>query len=102
MTAAILVFLWFALLSAGFVSVGWLLALRLAPEAKRPQMVRWLIAWGIRGLLAPLVVWALMNLGIAWYLQPFMPQIQAAQNRGLAWAPEFISVLAMGLFLLSS
>jgi hypothetical protein len=34
----------------------------------------------------------LINIGLAWNLQPFMPEVQAARNRGGNWAPEYLRV----------
>jgi len=42
-----------------------------------------------------------MNVGLSWKLQPFMPQVQAAQNSGMGWIPS-TSCLATGLFVISS
>lgn len=87
---------------AGMVAAAWILTLRLTPERKRGKISRWLLSWSLKGLLVPMVVWALMNVGLSWNLQPFMPEVQAAQNTGAGWAPEFLHVLANGLFILSS
>jgi len=89
-------------LSAVFVAAGCFLTYRFTPEANQPQIIAWLRTWGLRGLLVPAAIWALMNLGLSWNLQPFMPQVQAAQVRGGPWFPEFISVLTTGVFVLSS
>ncbi len=43
-----------------------------------------------------------MNLGISWNLQPFMPEIQFAQNKGGKWFPVYRQFLAGGLFIISS
>jgi len=89
-------------LSAGMIAAAWLLSLRLTPERKRSKLVRWLTSWSLKGLAVPLVIWGLMNVGLSWNLQPFMPQVQAAQNSGAGWAPEFVRVLANGCFILCS
>ena len=102
MLEAIAVFFSLGCLSAVFVAAGCVLTFRFAPERNQRQLIRWLVAWGSRGLLVPAAIWALMNLGISWNLQPFMPEVQAAQVRGGGWFPEFIIALAMGLFVLSS
>lgn len=102
MIEAIAIFLSLGCLSAAFVAVGCVLTFRFAPEPNRPQLLSWLAAWAIRGLLIPSLIWALMNLGVSWNLQPFMPQVQAAQVHGGVWFPEFLSVLGIGLFVLSS
>jgi hypothetical protein len=84
------------------VGAGWILTVRLAPEAQQPQKLRWLIYWSLKGLLVPLAVWAIMNLGLTWYLQPFMPQIQAAQVSGKGWSATYFRVLWAGWFIISS
>jgi hypothetical protein len=93
---------WLYLLAAAFIAMGWVMTFRMTPESKRPQILRWLYAWSAKGLLLPLVIWALMNFGISLTLQPFMPDIQAAQNNGRPWFPEWLRVTAMGLFVISS
>src|SRR5215472_4055512 len=85
-------------LCAGMVATAWVLTLRLTPERKRKRISRWLLSWSLKGLLAPFAIWALMNLGISWNLQAFMPEVQIAQNSGGGWAAEFLHVLANGLF----
>ncbi|HZR18370.1 MAG TPA: hypothetical protein VFE51_13840 [Verrucomicrobiae bacterium] len=102
MRQAIGVFISLFFLSAALVAVTWLLTLRLAPEAKQGRFNRWLLGWTIKGLLLPALLWAILNIGISIYLQPFMPQVQAARNRGGAWAPEYLFVNAEGLVLMSS
>ncbi|HWW03405.1 MAG TPA: hypothetical protein VNZ64_27125 [Candidatus Acidoferrum sp.] len=102
MVPATTTFILFFGLCAGMVAAAWVLTLRLTPERKRGRIARWLLSWSLKGLVAPLTIWALMNVGISWNLQPFMPEVQVAQNSGVGWAPEFLHVLANGLFILSS
>src|SRR5437773_2089148 len=102
MKAASAIFVALLFLSIVFVAVGWALAWRLTSEQKRPQLLRWLSGWCIKGLLIPLSLWTVMNLGISWRLQPFMPEIQFAQNNGGEWVPEFFRALAAGLFIVRS
>ena len=75
---------------------------RLSPEAKRARLRRWLLNWSLRGMLLPMTLWALMNIGLAWNLPAFMPEIQAAQNSGTGWAEEFFHVAAAGTFIITS
>jgi TolA-binding protein len=75
---------------------------RLSREAERRENLRRLLPWLIKGLVIPLALWVVMNLGISWQLQPFMPQVQAAQNSGTTWIPAFLRVIAAGLFAVSS
>lgn len=102
MFEAIAIFFSLACVSTVFVAVGGVLTFRLAPEDKRPKVFSWLATWGLRGLLVPFAIWALMNLGLSWNLQPFMPAIQAAQVHGGPWFWDFISVMGVGLFVVSS
>ena len=102
MSEAVFVFLTLGCLSAGFVALAIFLGFRLTPEDTRKPLRRWFILWGVRGWGAPVLLWAIMNVGISWTLQPFMPAVQAAKNRGGDWAPEFVYVLALGLFVISS
>ncbi|HEV2209229.1 MAG TPA: hypothetical protein VG167_10670 [Verrucomicrobiae bacterium] len=89
-------------LGAAVLGAVWALTLRLTPETKRARLRRWLATWSAKGLALPLCVWALMNIGLSWNLQPFMPQVQAAQNSGTGWMPEFVFVVALGFFLIST
>jgi hypothetical protein len=43
-----------------------------------------------------------MNVGLFRWLQPYMPQVQAAQNSGAGWFPAYLRVLAAGWFVISS
>jgi hypothetical protein len=82
-------------------AAGWMTC-QLEPEARRQPLLRWLASWFGKGLIIPLALWMVMNLGISWNLQPFMPQIQAAQNSGASWLPAYLRVVANGLFIASS
>ena len=102
MGAALTIFLALLLLSSALVATSALLIHRLNPETKQAELFHWLIPWSIKGLAIPGLIWALMNLGLSWQLQPFMPQVQAARGSGGPWVPDFVEVLAKGLFILSS
>src|SRR5262245_9575323 len=81
---------------------AWLMTFRLSPEANRPRLRSWLLGWSLKGVLLPLTLWALMNIGFSWNLPPFMPEIQAAQNSGTGWSEEFFHVAAVGIFVVTS
>jgi len=102
MGAATANFLTLLFLSASLVALAWTMATRLTPEPEQPRIQRWLIFWCVKGMLLPSLVWALMNIGVSWNLQPFMPQVQAARHRGVPWVPDFLAVTASGLFIISS
>jgi hypothetical protein len=89
------------ILSVAAIAAGWVLCHGLTPEPQRPQRLRVLLVWSAKGLLVPLAIWTLMNLGLSWRLQPFMPQVQAAQSAG-NWLPAYFRVLGIGLFVISS
>lgn len=84
------------------MAIAWLLTLGLTPEAKRGRINRWLVSWSLKGLGAPIVLWGIVNIGISLHLQPFMPQVQAAQNRGGPWGGEYLIVVSAGVFLVST
>ena len=102
MRPAVNIFLVLFFLSAVAVYAGWFLSEGLTPERRQRQLRRSLLLWLVKGLLVPLVIWALMNVGLSWNLQPFMPQIQAAKNGGSDWFPVYLRVVAFGLFVVSS
>lgn len=91
-----------ALLSVGFVLAGLLLPYRLAPEHRRRKQLRWLLSWTFKGLLLPALIWILMNIGLSWEIQPFMPQIQFARNQGAGWFGTFSMYCIAGFFIVSS
>src|ERR1039457_5299294 len=95
-------FLILLVLSAASVAAAWVLSFGLTPEHERSPLLRRLLLWSGKGLLVPGAIWALMNIGLSWNLQPFMPQIQAARNIGDPWVPAYLRVVAMGLFIISS
>ena len=94
--------IFFFALGAGCVVGGLMLAYPLAAPKERSAEAWRLAGWLGKGLLLPFALWTVMNLGIAWNLQPFMPVIQAAKNAGAGWMPVLLYVLAIGLFLIGS
>ena len=100
LTALALTTLWG--LSMTLVGGAWVMVYRLMPEHDRPASLRWLLEWSLKGLLVPLAIWSVMNIGVSWNLQPFMPLVQAAQNSGKGWALAFVRVLTAGAFVVTS
>src|SRR5436189_3178050 len=102
MGAAVVIFLALLCVSSALVGMVYAMTCRLTPEANFRQLQKWLVAWSMKGLGAPAILWAIMNLGVCWQLQPFMPQVQAARNGGGPWFPDFLKVLGCGFFIVSS
>jgi hypothetical protein len=102
MTPSAIIFCFLLLLGGAFVATAWTMVFRLTPDHRRQEALRWLLRWSIKGLAVPLMLWVLMNLGISWRLQPFMPQVQAAQNAGLNWFAPFLRVAGYGVFVIAS
>jgi hypothetical protein len=95
-------FIALTVLSAGIVSAACAMVYRLTPQHRRGQQVRWLAAWFIKGLALPLLLWMIMNIGVSWNLQPFMPAIQAAKIAGDPWIFEFLGYVGCGFFIVGS
>ena len=76
---------------------------RFAQEDSRGRpLLRWLSTWSLKGIVLPMTLWAMMNLGLSWNLQPFVPDIQFARNSGKPWGGTFLQFLGDGLFIVSS
>ena len=85
-----------------FIAIAVGMTWRLAREEERRNAMRRLWPWLVKGLVVPFALWVVMNLGLSWQLQPFMPQVQVAQNSGGSWIPVFLHVTFAGLFAISS
>src|SRR5262245_64145820 len=99
---AIARFIGLLFLSTLLVMSAVLLAYRLSPLHSPRRRIMWLLIWGFQGLALPIVIWALMNYGVSWELQPFMPDIQAARNAGDPWFPFYLRFLGRGIFIVAS
>jgi hypothetical protein len=102
---AIARFIGLLFVSTVLVVLAVLLSYRLSPEHNRRRRILALLGWAFQGLLVPIVIWAVMNYGISWNLQPFMPQIQAAQNSSdpsNPWFREYLRYVGRGVFIVSS
>jgi tetratricopeptide (TPR) repeat protein len=102
MPRSLSIFFSLSFLSLAFVGVGFGLAFRLSPEHRRKQDLRWFASWSVKGLILPLLFWLLINLGLSWDLQAFMPQIQASQNNGGKWVRIYLKYAGMGFYLIST
>ena len=102
MPRSVSIFLSLSILSLAFIGIGFGLSFRLIPEHRQKEALRGLFGWSVKGLLLPLAVWMVLNLGISWNLQAFIPQIQVAQNNGGKWFRIFLKYTGIGFFIISS
>jgi hypothetical protein len=102
MERLIAIFIGLLFLSGVFVLMAVGIVYRLTPDYQRRRRRGWLLSWLLKGFFLPLALWAIMNLGVSWNLQPFIPEIQAAQQSGDPWIPEYLRVMGNGLFIVSS
>jgi hypothetical protein len=102
MGQAIETFVALVFVGAGLIAIAWTLTVRLTPESNRGRIARWLLSWSVKGVIVPLVLWSIINIGITWNLQAFMPQVQAARNHGGNWVPAYLRVVAAGFYIVSS
>ena len=78
------------------------MAYRFAPEEERGKAVLAEWPWLAKGFVLPAVIWMLMNIGLSFHLQPFMPSVQWAQNAGTMWFGTFLGVAGAGTMLIAS
>ena len=90
------------LVGLAMTAMTWGLTYRLTPPDHRRRTFGWLAGWSFRGILVPVALWALMNVGLAWQLQPFMPQIQASRGNGGDWYLPFCRFLGFGIFIITT
>src|SRR3954453_4165218 len=102
MTQSLAIFVGLGFVGLMFLGLGWGIVYSLTPEHRRGKILRWMLSWWIKGFVLPLALWCLMNIGLGWNLQPFMQEVQAAQNGKEPWFPEYLRVVGYGLFILSS
>jgi hypothetical protein len=102
MSRSFALFVALSTLSIGIISAVCAMVYRLTPEHRRRSQLRWFVSWFIKGLALPVLLWMIMNIGISWDLQPFMPQIQAAKIAGDPWIFHFLGYVACGLFIVGT
>ena len=102
MSRSLAIFIALTFISLIFLGVAVGMVYQLTPIHRRKPVFRWLLVWAGKGLILPLVLWFIMNLGISWDLQPFMPRVQYAQITGGHWIIELLRAFSQGLFILSS
>src|SRR3954465_7197285 len=95
-------FLFNTSISIGLIAWAVSASRKVMPTSRKEGFNRWWIDWSIKGLVVPMVIWSLMNVGISFTLQPFMPQLQAVRNAGSNWGPLYMRILVTGVFIISS
>lgn len=101
MGAAIL-FIFLVSLGLALVVGAGVLSWRLALEPVRPALIAELRSGCLRGVVVPAGVWGVMNIGLSFSIQPFMPVIQQAQGSGLPWAHHWVRVFGAGFVVICS
>lgn len=102
MFAGFVTFVFLALLAVGLAAAVWILSLQLSGAAGRPADILWLKTWIAKGVLVPWFVWCLMNMGMGWWLPPYMPQISKAMYAGKPWFALFLGAAGTGVCVLTS
>lgn len=98
----LLMFLLAGLVALALVGLSGYTIYRLAPEEDAQAAVRAEWPWLVKGFGVPLAIWILMNLGLSFHLQPFMPSVQLAQNAGTGWFFAFLGVVGAGLLIIAT
>jgi len=99
--------LWFDIICGFFLSpliVGvaiWAM-FRLAPIDQQREVIIAEWPWFAKGLVAPFLLWVVMNVGFSFHFHAFMPSIQKAQNANDPWFAIFLQVVAGGALVISS
>lgn len=102
MSRSFALFIALSVLSAGIVTAICAMVYRLTPEHRRRSQFQWFVGWFIKGLVLPMVLWMVMNIGISWDIQPFMPQIQAAKIAKEPWFFYFLGYVGCGFFIVGT
>lgn len=88
--------------SVALVSLAAYMVYQLSPESQARQAVLAQWPWFAKGFALPVGLWTLMNVGLSFQFQPFMPSVQYAQNSGTAWFLTFLGVAGAGALLIAS
>ena len=89
-------------IGGGLAAMTWLMVRRMTPPTDQAEVQSWLIGWTLKGIAVPFLIWGLMNFGLSWSIQPFMPEVQAALNTPGTFAPAFVVALGSGVFVICS
>jgi tetratricopeptide repeat protein len=71
-------------------------------DEERQQVRHWLIAWSIKGLAAPIVLWLAFNLGLAPGMRALLPPIAAARTVGGNWIVVLLQFTGSALCVIST
>lgn len=98
----LLMFIFASLGALGLVGLAGFTIYRLAPaeNARAAVLAEW--PWFVKGCVVPFALWMLMNVGLSFHLQPFMPSVQLAQNSGTSWFFAFLGVAGAGLLIIAT
>src|SRR6185503_6156461 len=89
------------ILLAGFVMVTFHYWQRFGEETGSPNR-RWLIAWVVKGVGLPVLIWLLFNSGIVPGVPSLMTEVELARARGGSWIAGFLRAMAPGLLIIGS
>lgn len=95
------IFMLLGFLGLGLVTLAWVTELRFETEEDRPESIIWLRRWSLQGLFTPSLIWAFMNFGFSFELQPFLPSLQIAKGT-VNWLPLYSACVASGFCVISS
>jgi hypothetical protein len=98
---AVYILISMAVMSIALTAGACVMVSRLVEEPSRPAFRKWLAIWSLKGLLAPCVIWVLLNTGLTFELQPLMPSVQAGRITG-EWVPPFLKAVGLGSFVIAS
>jgi hypothetical protein len=98
----LMLFLFTGLGALALVGLAGFMVYRWAPEDQTRQAVVAEWPWFVKGFGVPAALWMLMNIGLSFQLQPFMPSVQVAKNSGTGWFQTFLGVAGAGVFLIAS
>ncbi len=74
---------------------------QLGEETGSPDR-RWLIAWAVKGVGAPVFLWMLFNSGVLPGVPSLMTEVELARARGGFWIPEFLRAMAPALLIIGT
>lgn len=90
-------------LGAGLVAGTWIISQPLVPASHRQAEHVWFRNWLIKGGVVPWLLWCFINLGVAWWLPPYMPSVALAVATGKPpWFLPFMEAAGIGSVIIAS